>query len=253
MPGRRLDIRRAGHGGTHGNGAPVGIEQRIDRQHLRLEFLARHCVQLHLHALTWRNAALVALGQAEVHGELGRVLEVHQRVAHSHVLPEVDAAQAERAIKGGRYAHALHARFRQRHLGLGHLKVRLAFFHHALGHEILGHQFLVALEVRTGDGQLRLRLAQFGSLQGVVQLHQQLARRTWAPSAKAMRATRPAVSGLMVTLCRDLREPTACASSCSGIVLTRATSTLGGPPALLIRPAGAGFDAPLAGSLAARF
>ncbi len=166
--------RRRRQHGTHRNRAAVGVQQRVDGLHPGLKTLPRQGVQLHTHTLPRRQATLVALGQAEIDRELGGVLQVDQIGAVLDVFAQVDVAQAQRAVKRRHDAHARQPRLRQSHLGLGHLQGGAAFVEHALRHKGLGHQFLVALQICAGDRQLGLGLAEFGLLQHVVQLHQEL-------------------------------------------------------------------------------
>ena len=73
---------------------------------------------------------------------------------------------------------------------------------------------------------------------------------TRAPSLKPMVCTRPATSGRSITFWRERRLPTVCASSCSRVTSTLATSTPAGPPGPRPPPAAdavpAGAEAALA-------
>ena len=59
-------------------------------------------------------------------------------------------------------------------MGLCDLQIGLAFIQRTLGNKAFLHQVLVAFVVGLGDRHLCLRLLNFGSLQGVIELHQHL-------------------------------------------------------------------------------
>jgi hypothetical protein len=167
---------------THGVGqhrpdtdrAPIDIEQRVDGFHRGLEHASRKRIELQLHRLAGPQLALEALRQAEIGIHAADVFQVDQVGAILDVVAEVDVADADRAVERRQDGHARPARTGQGQLRLGNLHIGIALVKHALGHETLGHQFLVALEVGLGNRHLGLGLLDLGALQRVVELHQHL-------------------------------------------------------------------------------
>ena len=137
-----------------------------------------------LHGLAKPHFALVTLGQPEVDVHAADVFQVDQVGAVLDEITEVHIAHADGAVEGGQDRHARKARAGQCQLGFSHLQIGGAFFQYTLRHKTLRDQFLVALEIRLGNRHLGLGLLDLGSLQRVVELHQQLAPAHSGPIGK---------------------------------------------------------------------
>ena len=136
---------------------------------------ARHRVERDLDRLARLELRQVALGQAEVDPDLGRVFDVDDVGTVLDVVADVHTADTGHTVERRQDLHALELRLGQRHLGHRHLERGGALVDHALADEVLRHQFAVALQVGAGNAGLRLGLAQLRHLQGVVELDQHLA------------------------------------------------------------------------------
>ena len=159
---------------AHGHRAAVGVDLRVDGEHLGREGLPGQRVELDARALARAQQRLVALGQAEVHDHAVDVLEVDDVRAVLEVVAHVHVAYARHPVERRHDAQARERRLGQRELGLRHLQAGGALVERALAHETLRHQLLVALVVGLGDGQLGPRLLHLGARQLVVELHQHL-------------------------------------------------------------------------------
>jgi hypothetical protein len=155
--------------------APIHIQQRVDSFNPGFEGPARKGIQSQLNRLLQSHFALEPLRQAEIDIHAAGVFQVDQVSPVLDVIAHIHHPDTDGGIKRRKNGHARKACTRQRQLGLDHLQIGGTLFQNPLCHKILRDQFLVALVIGLGNGNLRLRLFDFGALQHIVQLDQDLA------------------------------------------------------------------------------
>ena len=131
--------------------------------------------------------ALKALRQAEINKHAADVFNVDQVGAVFDVVADVDTANTNGAVKGREDRHARQSRIGQGQLSLCHLQTGPTLFEHPLGDKVLSDQLLIALVVGFGDRNLGHRLANFGLLKRIVELHQNLTFANLGTIAKTQR------------------------------------------------------------------
>ena len=161
--------------GTHTHRATIGLDQGVYRLHHGRERTAGQGIDAQLCFLSGANLGLKTLGQSEVEQHRIHVFHVDHVRAIFEVIAHVDLLEAGGAVKGGQHFQALQSGLGQRHLGARDFEGRGAFIQRTLADEVLGHQFLVALVVGLGNGQLGFGLRQLRLLQLILKLHHHLA------------------------------------------------------------------------------